>query len=79
MVDVPICPFPVLRGPLPSPCHRVALASAKVWWWQSMPGFVVGGRGSMGKGGKVQDFGDPLLTTHKKFKRRVTPADENQT
>jgi len=44
-----------------------------------MQGFVVGGRGSMGMGGKAQDFSNPLLTTHEKFKRRVTPADENQT
>ena len=43
-----------------------------------MQGFVtvVGGRG-IGKGGKARDFGSPLLTTHEKFRRRVTPADEN--
>lgn len=31
---------------------------------------VVGGHG-MGKGGKAQDFGGPLLTTTRKFGRRV--------
>jgi hypothetical protein len=68
--------MPVPRGPLPSPCHRFALVRCGGGNRISMRGFVVGGRG-IGKGGKARDFGGPLLSTYEKFRRRVTPADEN--